>query len=178
MNVIVRFLMLLLLLVTTHATQAEDTYQWKTANGTTAFSDKPLSNTATKIKIPSPTLVTLPHTTSKEITTTNEQISEAYQSIRMITPETGTYFSVPPTSLLLSAEVIPNLQVGDQMIFTQDGAAFPVQNGTSYTVTNLERGTHIYQAHIINAAGKIMMSSDTVTIEIHQPTITQSSPKK
>lgn len=173
MNLLVRYLILATLLTATAMTHAEEIYRWETPDGVTVYSDKPQPNTsATKIK---QALVPTVHLQNVKISDIPKKVmpeSLAYESIDITSPQDGTTFPVPPSTVLISASIKPALRSGHQILFLKDGSPVATPSTeTSASITELYRGSHILQAQIIDSAGKILIRSRPVTVSVQQPSV-------
>jgi hypothetical protein len=66
----------------------------------------------------------------------------------------------------------PPLGKTHYVTFTLDGAraSQPVQ-GTSFTLNDVERGSHVLQASVVDEAGRVMLRSDTVRFTMRQDSV-------
>ena len=173
MNALVRSLILVILATATATIHADEIYRWETPDGTTVYSDKPQPNTsATKIK---QSLVPTVHLQNVKISDIPKKImpeSLAYQSIEVTSPQDGTAFPTPPSTVLVSASIKPALRDGHQVLFLKDGSPVSAPStATSASITDIHRGSHLLQAQIVDSAGKVLIRSRPITISVQQPSV-------
>jgi hypothetical protein len=67
----------------------------------------------------------------------------------------------------------PSLQPGDQVFLMLDGQPLNggKATGTEFTLTPVDRGTHVVQAVVRNSEGGMMCQTPGVTFNVHQPSI-------
>ena len=64
------------------------------------------------------------------------------------------------------ARVTPELASNHRFRWNMDGVAVKDVNSPELRLNNLDRGTHTLQAEIIDADGKIVISSETITFHM------------
>lgn len=173
MNAFVRFFALTLLLISA-STIADEIYRWETPDGTTVYSDKPQPNVpATKIEQRLAPTIHLPSIKMSDIPKKIAPAgSQAYQSIDITSPQNDASFPTPPSAVFISISIKPELQPNHRIVFLKDGSPISAPStATSASATDLYRGSHILQAQVVDAAGKILISSKPITIYVQQPSL-------
>lgn len=69
-------------------------------------------------------------------------------------------------------DIQPALHTGEQIQLLLDNQSMgTTQTTTEFNLNNIDRGQHTVQAEIINAANKVIASSDTITFFMQRPRI-------
>lgn len=160
------------LLLLINPLQAE-IYKWVDDNGSVHFSDKPRPGAETITLTPtqtySPPKTTEPLPPEPEIT---RQTNPTYTKIMIVQPQDQETIRSNPGLLSVITRVEPELNMGDKLQLIYDGS--PVgspQTEPAFTLKRIYRGSHTLQLQVINEAGKVVGSSDTITIFMHQARI-------
>ena len=61
--------------------------------------------------------------------------------------------------------------LGHQLVVLVDGQAQAPVQGTNITLENVDRGSHTLQGQIIDAAGKVLISSPSITVHLHRQSV-------
>lgn len=144
------------------------------ADGNPVFSDTPKPG-ATKITLPPPatyTPVPLPTTG----TTANKPAAANYTTLRISKPSPGETIRDNTGAAVIGIEVVPglNLQAGHKLVVELDGNNLSSNdNATQISVSNLDRGTHTVKALIMDAAGQVQISSESITFYMKRESILQ-----
>ena len=92
----------------------------------------------------------------------------AYQSITISAPAANANLRSNSGDVTLSISLQPSLRAGDQVRFFMDGKPVGTVNGTSLSLTNIDRGTHTLAAVVLDGAGKPRISSTTTSFSIQR----------
>ena len=74
-------------------------------------------------------------------------------------------------NVTISSTIMPELNTerGDRLIFTLDGKLkSTVQDSTSYTFTNIDRGSHIAVVSVVDKTGKVLKSSKSILFHLQR----------
>jgi hypothetical protein len=91
-----------------------------------------------------------------------------YQSITISAPAANANLRSNSGDVTLSISLQPSLRAGDQVRFFMDGKPVGTVNGTSLSLTNIDRGTHTLAAVVLDGAGKPRISSTTTSFSIQR----------
>jgi hypothetical protein len=160
---------LLLLVCPLHA----DIYKWTDDNGNVHFSDKPQPGAET-IKLPptqtfSPPKATEPLPPEHEIA---RQTTATYTKIMIVQPQDQETIRSNQGLLSVITRVEPELNTGDKLQLIYDGSPVgPPQTEPAFTLKQIFRGSHTLQLQVVSEDGKVIGSSNTVTIFMHHTRI-------
>lgn len=151
---------------------AATVYKWVDEKGVVHYSDQPHEN-AQKLTVPAaqtykadaaytaPSGPTAPPPTSQPPTT--------YQGCAISEPsDDQTFSNIDSLSIVVRTD--PELRAEDQVFLTLDGQ--PLNGGKAtgrqFTLSPVERGTHVVQAIVRNTEGAPMCQTRGVTFNVHQ----------
>ena len=141
-------------------------------DGNIVYTDKP-SPDAEKIKIDK--VQTIPAGDDNFEYTPPENLTEegAYTKLEVVNPENDHVFTGNTGDVTVSVVIEPELNTenGDRLILTMDGKKEADSTSTSFSFTNLDRGTHIVEVHVINKDGKSLMESAPVSFTMNRTSI-------
>ena len=168
---------LLFLLINT-AYAAQTVYQWTDDQGNTVFSDKPQHPDAKQIEVaPLPSFNPGTVVDKDAATPKDDKVQKvSYQTLAVMSPKNEENIWSNPGIILVSVDVKPELAKEDKIVVLIDGKATDSPaNGTNFQVTNVERGTHTLQAQIRDSQGKVVKTSNSVTVYMHKASLNQPS---
>ncbi len=170
------FLVLTSLLLSLPALAA--VYMEKDAQGNVVFTDRPSSKQAQPIDI-SPTSVyeapALPPPVRKplpEKTTTTH-----YESVVITNPADDEAIRANNGHLTVNISVSPKLGRKHMLELFMDGKKVAETQGHRFELTNIDRGTHTLQVHVVDARGRTLISSQPSSFHLLRYTIPQRSPR-
>lgn len=156
------------------------TYRWVDENGVVHYSDKPREN-AEQIEVPAAQTYsrdTIPARASRNTGSRSTQARSSgsqatYQSLRVVRPAPQETYRNIGGELPVSLSLTPNLLPGHRLRVLYDGR--PLQDWPerllSHTITGVYRGEHNIKAEVVDAGGKTVASSATVTFFVHQTSL-------
>lgn len=163
---------------------AADIYRWVDKNGNPVYSDQPTEN-AEKIELLQPmtyTPVQVPEDTSsndaedEQQTTDEESVAIPNYRVTIVSPENDAGIRVNNGNVTVNLQVIPALvaERGDLVQLYLNGlpAGVPMPQ-LSFTLENLDRGTHTLSANVINASGEVLAQSETITFHLQRTSLQQ-----
>ncbi len=168
-------LLLVLMVALPLAVAAKEVYRWKNAEGNWVYSDSPHPG-AQKMELGEPTVIQS-HTPTPPPSTSNDnnggkQQHTAYQSVALASPTDGQNIHSAPGRVPIAVETKPPLQDGDRVQAVVDGSPKgPAQASAAFDIDGVNRGTHKIGARILDAQGKVLVTTDTVTVYMHQPSV-------
>jgi len=167
---IMRILLLLVTMFFLTAVSAE-VYRSVDEDGNIVYTDKP-SPDAEKIRIDK--VQTIPAGDANFEYTPPEKSKEvAYTKLEVVNPENDHVFTGNIADITVSVVIEPalNTKRGDRLVLTMDGKKAGDSTSTSFSLTNLDRGTHTIEVYVVNKGGKSLLESAPVAFTINRTTI-------
>ncbi len=170
-----KFFLGISLILLTCASYAQ-VYTWTDSQGVVHFSDTPHPG-AEKIQIPEPqTFSPSTPTPKQEIAPANHnnmnESEHSYTKVVIREPENQATIRNPQGYAVVSVEVAPQLSEGDKLQLIYDGSPLgDPQPNTVFELNGMYRGSHTIAVQVVNADGKVLITSDTVTIYMQQPRV-------
>ena len=147
-------------------------YRSTDADGNIIYTDKP-SPDAEEIRIDK--VQTIPAGPDDfEYTTPDNSADEGdYTKLEIVSPENNHVFTGNTGDVTVSVVIEPELNTenGDRLILTMDGKKEADSTSTSFSFTNLDRGTHTVEVHVVNKDGKSLISSAPVTFTMKRTSV-------
>jgi hypothetical protein len=168
-----RILLVLLLLVASAAVAKEEVYKWVDENGVVHYTDKPPSDNAAPAKLPP--LQTYKGGSAPDLRKFDKgpQDGKPYAGltqVQVVTPSHDETFRGGERTVPIAVVVTPSLREGQQLIYVVDGKpqSLPTTD-TSYALTNVDRGSHSVAVTVVDATGRELGRSGTVTFHMKPP---------
>ena len=141
-------------------------------DGNVIFTDRP-SPDAEKIRVDKVQTISPPAVKDFEYTSPEKPAKEGYAKLEIISPQNDQTFTGGAGNVTINILIEPALDTkqGDHLVLTMDGEKQAESSSTSFSFTNLDRGTHTTKADIVNKGGKSLKSSATVTFYVIRPTV-------
>ncbi|PKH07608.1 DUF4124 domain-containing protein [Moritella sp. Urea-trap-13] len=164
---------LLILLLTSYASIAA-IYQWTDEQGITHFSDdesKPESATEIDVKLTPPSIASLTQSRTPEASAANPSITDIAEiaiGISIHSPVDQQTLRSNSGDITLSATLSTTLAYGLNMRLLIDGVTHSEQIDTQFNVSGVPIGTHTLQLKIIDHLGKVIASSELITVYLHR----------
>ena len=146
-------------------------YRSLDADGNVVYTDKP-SPDAEEIKIDK--VQTIPAGADNfEYTPPEKPAVGDYTKLEIVNPENDHVFTGNTGEVIVSVVIEPELNTkrGDRFILTMDGKKVADSTSTSFSFTNLDRGTHTVEVHATNKNGRYLMSSAPVSFTIKRTSV-------
>lgn len=177
-----RILFMLALTLLSSASMAE-IYKWVDKDGTMHFSDQPQPGASTvnlpeqAIKEPvsastmapasSNTATPAPNATA--VASNAQPVKHEYTTLTIVEPgDQGTVRDNNGT-VLIHVKVVPLLLPDDKFQVLLDGKPFgPTQTQTPLQISGVDRGEHKIAVEIQDKEGKVLRSSESITIHLHK----------
>ena len=150
-----------------------DVYRRVDGNGNVTFSDQPHPQ-AEKIEIeilPSYTPVAIPEDVAPVGEEQQEDKEVPNYKIEIVSPIDDETIRANVGTVVINVSVTPTLDQdrSDQVVVKLDGQELgEPSSSSSFTLTNIERGTHTVQVSIIDKSKKVLKSSKTVTFHLQR----------
>ena len=147
-------------------------YKWVDSNGNVVFSDQPHPG-AKKVELPPISTFSDGGAAQKTATTpssgTKKKPAAVYDHFVIVkpTPEETLWNNTGTVDVQFGLS--PGLQGGDKIILALDGK--PQGQGirsTQFVLKNLDRGTHVLSASIVNGEGRTQITAPSVTFYLHK----------
>jgi hypothetical protein len=165
--------LVILLFLTSAALPAMDTYTWVDENNERHWSDQPHPG-ADKIELtPQNGYRAPPLPAARSVTRAPATAAgPAYESCAIAQPTADqVYFDVD--AVTISVQLAPGRRGGDVISVTVDGSGVAPASagGTDFTVTPIDRGTHVAAATVRDASGHTLCTAAAVTFHVRQRSV-------
>ncbi len=148
---------------------ASKIYKKVNPDGSVEYSDVPLVPGAKPIKLkPLPTVKLTPVAVPTHPSASAPVKPFRYESIRILSPQADEAIRSNNGNLSIKGELTPSLQsnLKHHLQWRMDGKILPGANSLNLNLKNLDRGTHKLQLRVLNANGKIMIRTPTISFHI------------
>ena len=167
--------LLAIVTATMSVSTAAQTNVYKSVNkeGIVEYSDQPTKG-AEQIKVKNPTSVTLPKSSDVFKSSGSNQNTEStntYQSIVITQPANDSAFNSGSGQVSISSETTPSLKNDHSIQLMVDGTKYNSNKSGSFSLSNVDRGTHQVQVNVVDEAGNTLISSDITTFTLHRTNI-------
>lgn len=166
-------IMLFILLIASHASIAA-IYQWTDEQGITHFSDgesKPESAQEIEVELTPPSIESLTQSRDLAASTANSTTNEiplAPIGISINSPDDQQTLRSNSGEITISANLSATLTYGSKIRLLIDGVIHSEQIDKQFNVSNIPVGSHKLQLQIINNLGKVIASSQLITVYLHR----------
>lgn len=152
-------------------------YKTVDKDGRITFSDTPPPHTnAEPIELKSLNTTPPPVEMSTQFPSAQPDYDNHTYQIQLTAPINGATLMPNERSIVISANVTPNLQDGDMVAFKLDGQVMAKTNETVYTLVEPPRGEHSVSVAIIDGDGNEIAQSDAASFVVMRPLIKKSAP--
>lgn len=154
------------------ALAAAGVYKWVDADGTVHYSDTPKPG-AEEVYVAPPQTYTpaqLPAITPQpEAPAATAEYSQL--SFTAPEPEANLWDNTGALPVSFNSEPALQTERGHRLVVLLDGQAQAPVKGNSTTLENVDRGSHTLQGQIIDATGKVLISSPSITVHLHRQSV-------
>lgn len=164
----------LLLLISGPLLAQTSIYRSVDAEGNPVFSDEPMPESE-QIDLHDIQTVPAEKGAKFKYTPREKAKEDKYESLTVITPADDTSVRENAGNLAVVIESNPALLPGHRAVIYLDGVEVAGGAQTSFTLDNLERGTHSVSASIF-AGDKVLIVSPAVTFTLHRHSIQHPQP--
>lgn len=149
-------------------------YKWVDSNGHVVFSDQPHPG-AQKVELPPISTFSDQGAAQKPATATTSSKAKKrpaaiYHNFVIVKPTAGeTFWNNVGTLDVQLGLTPPELREGDKILINLDGK--PQGKGITtprFTLHNLDRGTHVLSASVVDGAGRTLITAPSVTFYLHK----------
>ncbi len=150
-------------------------YKWVDADGVVHYSDQPHDG-AEKIKVAKPQTYSAPPPParasvaplSRPATGQSAAVTQQYTRVSLVSPSNDDVYTNTDGRVGYSLAIEPGLGTGHQIWILLDGQRVDGAGSTDGTLTGVERGTHTLVAEVVDSAGRILGSSESVSFSVNQ----------
>jgi hypothetical protein len=161
------------------AAGAADTWRWKDANGVVHYSDRPAPG-AERVQVGSSSGPGNAEAAAPQPATPAANPQQAqpvptgvpYTSCVVVAPANDEVFNAV-NSVSASLLLTPELQEGHRIQVLFDGQPYPAwpEGVLSYTIVDINRGTHSLSARLVDAEGRSLCTGPAITFHVRQPSV-------
>ncbi|HEB85611.1 MAG TPA: DUF4124 domain-containing protein [Gammaproteobacteria bacterium] len=150
---------------------ASKIYKKVNPDGSVEYSDVPLVPGAKPIKLkPLPTVNMTPVAPAHPRSSSHAPATKPfrYESIRILSPQADEAIRSNNGNLRIKGELTPSLQsnLKHHLQWQMDGKILAGANSLNLNLKNLDRGTHKLQLRVLNANGKVVIRTPTISFHI------------
>ena len=179
MLIFMRYILIIVGLTLCFGVWAQDrVYKRVNPDGSVEYSDQPLQG-AEVMKVPKGSTFTMPETQSSSTApadTSAEETQVRYDSLEIIRPTNDETIRSNEGKLTALARVVPELASDHRFRWSLDGEIVQDVNSPELRLNNIDRGSHSLQAEIVDADGKVIISSETTTFHLMRYRIPSAPP--
>jgi hypothetical protein len=151
-------------------------YKQVDEQGNVTYSDKPSKQGDKPINPPPATTykpLTVPSQPKKPAETDrNTESATQYQALQITQPTDNESVRANGGSFPLQLTITPDFdEKSHRIVILVDNVQHQEANAISFDLTNMDRGTHSIQAQVRDHDGKILISSNTITIHVLRQSI-------
>jgi hypothetical protein len=159
-----------LALASCNALAAEQVYKVVDAMGRVIYTDTPpADNSAKQLELPPINQLPASKAEQAEKLSSDKKLFGGYSVISLVSPVDESLVHYDQQNIIVQLMLAPELQVGHLVQFYLDRAVYgrPVA-ATSYSIGNLQRGSHTVSARIITAEGETVANSQLVRVHVQR----------
>lgn len=169
MLIFMRYLLVIISLTLCFGVWAQDrVYKRVNPDGSVEYSDQPLQG-AEVMKVPKGSTFTMPETTTSTAApadSTAEETGVTYDSLEITEPANDKTIRSNEGKVSALARVVPGLASNHRFRWRMDGEIVQDVNSPELRLNNIDRGSHTLQAEIVDADGKVVISSEIITFHL------------
>jgi len=151
-------------------------YRWVDAGGNVVYGDTPpKTSSAKKVALPILTVADSftppPPTAVGQPEQKPEDSPNNYTRFKVSSPEANGSVFANDGNLTVTLDIEPALTGGDSIKLYLDSKQVADGVGTSFPLSNIERGSHTVFAVVSNSAGDIVQNTETVMFQVQRASI-------
>ncbi len=155
-------------------------YKWTDNQGNVHFSDMPHEGAeimtipdSQSYSSPTPSAPQTPVEEPEQIDHSDSvKLKHSYTKIAIAQPETGATIRNNQGFVVVTAQIEPDLLPGDKLQLLYDSAALgEPQANPVFEVKGMYRGSHTLAVQVVDADGKVIDTSDPITIYVFRPRV-------
>ena len=167
---------IIILLLCANGVQAE-LFKWKDAEGNIIYSDQPPPGVEREEhqvdKQELPQIITtpalkVPEPSAAESASQESDAEDRYKSVSIVTPEHDTAVRQNAGNVLIKVAIDPYLfnERGDLLAIYMDDIEISRGRDLSVQLVEVDRGTHIIRAEVVDATGEVVKQAQPVTFTL------------
>jgi hypothetical protein len=169
-----RWMWMLLLLVFCAGAVASEMWRWVDANGVVHYSDRPRPG-AERVEVGAAQTFSAPviAPSRRDEPATEGEPAPLYSRLGIVSPAEGETLWNIGGELSVQVAVEPRLASGHQLRIFLDGSQVEgvPQGATQFTIGEVFRGERRLRASIVDARGRELVSSETITFYVQQTSV-------
>ncbi len=168
MLIFMRYFLLLLSLTFCVGVMAQDkVYKRVNPDGSVEYSDQPIQG-GEIMNVPKGSTFTMPETPTSTTAPASpaEKPGINYESLDITQPENDKAIRSNNGTLTALARVTPALAPDHRYRWKMDGEVVQDVNSPELRLNNVNRGSHTLQAEIVDAGGKVIIASESITFHM------------
>jgi len=170
MYTLIHFLVLLMLMVVVATPASAEIYKRTNPDGSVEFTDVPRSDEEKPVPLsPMSTFKTTP--VPRKATPSTQADAKKYAAISVTSPASEATIRDNTGTIKVSVSLSPALRSGHKLVLLVDGVQKGESASGSFTLNNLDRGSHILIAQVLDKAGKVLISSAPVTFYLFRQSV-------
>jgi len=140
-------------------------YKRTNPDGSVEFTDVPRSDEEKPVPLsPMSTFKTTPAPAPQRATSNARADAKKYSAISVASPANEATIRDNTGTVKVSVSLSPALRSGHKLVLLVDGEQKGESRSGSFTLNNLDRGSHSLVAQVVDKAGKALISSAPVTV--------------
>ena len=144
-------------------------YRTTDAAGNPLFSDRPQGPDAVVVDSgPLNTISAAPVPRDQNRPRAGRDAASGYRLLEITSPENGATLRDPHRPIPVEVRLLPVLRAGDKLQLMDNGA---VLDGRVLDAP--ERGLHVLRAQVVDTAGKVVMRSPPVRVQVHRTSVSR-----
>ncbi len=174
MHTLIRFLVLLVLTVIIGMPASAEIYKRTKPDGSVEFTDVPRSDK--EKPLPLSPMSTFKATPALQKATSNVRAdTQKYNTISVTSPANETTIRDNAGTVKVSVSLSPSLRSGHKLVLRVNGQQKGESVSGSFTLNNLDRGSHVLVAQVLDKAGKTLIGSTPVTVYLFRQSVTRTN---
>ena len=158
------------------AVQAGDIYRHVDEQGNVTYTDEPPEKDSKPMELEPLPEVSIPASdrsssseNSQQETAKKDEESELYKRVEIMEPEHDSAFWRGGGLVTIRVRAEPELSERHRYQLEFDGERGDTSRSGTFSLNNVNRGTHTIVVHILDSSGDIITSSDTTRFTLHRP---------
>lgn len=156
---------------------AQTVYKQVDEQGNVSFSDSPQSAGSEEVKVRPSSGIRLPQPRQRidpqqrERRQQEAEERDSYQRLAITQPEHDTAFWRTSGDVAIQVAIEPSLRSGHRLQLELDGETQQTQQGNTFNIQNIDRGTHEATVHVVDSDGKVLKSSELARFTVHRRSV-------
>jgi len=174
MYTFIRYLVLLTLIASIATPAIAEIYKHTNPDGSVEFTDVPRSDAEKPVPLgPMSTFKATP-VPQRTTTSTARTGTNRYNAINITDPADETTIRDNTGTVRVNVSLSPALRPGHKLVLLVDGKQKGRSASGSFTLDNLDRGSHSLTAQVLSKSGKTLISSAPVTIYLFRQSVNKA----